>query len=164
MAEIAGLSLAANIFQMVEYGAQFTITAYKIYDSGNDAIENFNTLQVLSKNLEEVTQRLVPASLQTSTSHEQSDEALVRLSKECKKASTQMLETLRKIGLPKSGKIKKRDALQTAFKAYWNKSRIDALGKQLDSFRNQWTLQVLEILRLVKQDLKFIFHVPSTLR
>lgn len=149
MADIAGLSLAANIFQMVEYGAQFTMTAYKIYDSGNDAIENFNSLQVLSKNLEEVIQRLVPAPLQASAS--QSNEALVRLSHECKKTSTQMLETLEKIGLPKSGKIKKRDALQTAFKAYWNKSQIDALGKQLDSFRNQWTLQILEILRSVEQ-------------
>lgn len=149
MAEIAGLSLAANIFQMVQIGAQFTMTAYRIYESGNDAIENFNSIQVLSKNLVEVIQRLEPAFPQASAS--QSDEALVRLSHECKKTSEKMLETLERVDLPKSGKIKKRDALRTAFKAQWNRAEIDALGNQLDSFRNQWTLHVLEILRLVEK-------------
>lgn len=149
MAEIAGLSLAANIIQMVEFGAQFTMMAYRIYESGNDAIENLNSIQVLSRNLIDVTQRLETTSSHASAS--QADEALVLLSHECKETSEKLLGKLERVGLPKSGKIKKRDALRTAFKAQWNKSEIDALEKRLDSFRNQLTLHVVEILRSVEK-------------
>lgn len=126
MAEIAGLSLAASMFQLVKYGGKFTMVAYKIRESGNDAITDFSGLQILSKNLDEVTQRLELASPQAPTSY--TDEALIRLVHEWKKASTQMLKTVDKIGLPKSGKIKKRDALQTA-------SRL--IGTRLRSMRLQ---------------------------
>lgn len=145
MAEVAGLSLAANIFQMVEYGYQFATTAYKIYESGNDAIENFSSIQILSKNLEEVTQRLDTSTRSCSTSS--SDISLADLSNECTRTTGEMLKTLEKIGLPKNGNPKKRDALRSAFKAWWNEEKIQALQRRLDSFRNQWTLHVVVMLR-----------------
>ncbi|KAJ4397506.1 hypothetical protein N0V93_001736 [Gnomoniopsis smithogilvyi] len=143
MAEIAGLSLAANIFQMVEYGAQFAVTAYRIYQSGNDAMENFRSLQILSKSLEEVTQRLETASPHASAS----GEALASLSYECTKTVKEMLERLDTFRLPENSKSKKREALRVAFKAQWDEEKIQALERRLDSFRNQWTLQMLEVLR-----------------
>lgn len=122
MTAVAGLNLAANIFEMVQYGAQFLATAYKIYQSGNDAIENFSSLQVLSKNLEDVSQRLAARNTQASASQPDGAQigtvgGLAGLSRECNKTTQEMLRILDKVGLPKKVKARKRDALRFAFKA-----------------------------------------------
>lgn len=61
MAEaIAGLSLAANILQMVEYGATFVKTAFKIYgsDAGVYTIDDFKRLSCLSEDFAAVLDSL----------------------------------------------------------------------------------------------------------
>lgn len=103
MAEIAGLSLAANVFQILEYGVKFISMAWKIYVSGANTIDRFRDLQKLSTDLESVTQRLerrvLSPSRQHSDDHDTSEQALLAITEGCRAASREMLTSLTDIGL-----------------------------------------------------------------
>lgn len=145
MAEIAALGLACNILQMVDYGRQFATTAWKIYQSGEDALEGFSSLQVLSKNLEHVSRELEKEAVQSSTLS--SAQGMERLCQESIKTTKEMLETLGKIGLSRKGRPRKREALRSAFMSWWNEDRIRALQQRLDGLGNQVVLFLLDKFR-----------------
>lgn len=153
MAEIAGLSLAANVFQILEYGVKFTSMAWKIYMSGTNTLDRFRDLQKLSSDLDLVTQRLerrVPSpSWQHSDDNDTSDQALLAITEECRAASREMLTSLIDIGLLPSRKPRKRDALRTAFKLRWNEENIRALTTRLEGCRSQLILFLMASLRYV---------------
>lgn len=146
MAEIAALGLACNILQMVEYGRQFATTAWKIYQSGEDALEGFSSLQMLSTNLENVARELEKETIRGSTFR--SSQGIAKLCQESIKTAKEMLETLAKIGLLRNSKARKHEALSSAFMTWWNEDKIRALQQRLDSLGNQVTLFLLLNLRL----------------
>jgi hypothetical protein len=145
MAEvIAGLSLAANILQMVECGVQFTSIAWKIWNSGQESLDGFNRLQYLSKDLKHVLKRLqLDGTHQPSVSG--SDINLFQLAGQCTKVLEHLLKTLHEIGADRI--VRKPGAIQAAFKLTWKKTEIERLQKTLDQFRNQLTLSLVVSLR-----------------
>lgn len=161
MAEIAGLSLAANIFQFVEYGIKFVDTAWKIYGSGTNALDTFRDLQKLSRDLESVTQRLEtqnPCSWgQSSDGNVYRGQTLKDITKECRATSQEMLASLTDIGLFPYRKPRKRDAMRTAFKLRWSEDSIRALAKRLESCRSQLILVIVAALRYSQPEFLSIF-------
>lgn len=151
MAEIASLSLAANIFQFVEYGVKFVDTAWKIYGSGTNALDAFRDLQQLSRDLESVTQQLENEnpchSGRLSGDRVASGQTLKDITEECRATSQEMLASLTGIGLFPHRKPRKREALRTAFKLRWNDDSIRALAKRLEGCRSQLILAIVAALR-----------------
>lgn len=153
MAEIASLSLAANIFQMLEYGVKFVDTAWKIYASTTNAIDGFQDLQKLSKDLESVIQKLEKqdSSLlwQPSDNRESNNQALRDILEDCRTTSRDMRTSLIDIGLLPQRKPRKRDALKASFKLRWNEDNIRGLARRLEGCRSQLILVVVASLRYV---------------
>lgn len=151
MAEVAGLSLAANIFQFLEYGVKFVDMAWKIYGSGPDSIDGFRSLQKLSRDLESVTQGLEKQSpspsRQPSETRGINNQALSDATEECRAVSREVLASFCDIGLFSHRKPKRREALRTAFKLRWNEDRIRTLSRRLEGCRSQLILSLLASLR-----------------
>jgi hypothetical protein len=145
MAEAAAaLSLAANILQMVEYGFGFVATAWKIWQSGQEGVAALANLEILSQNLNGVSQRL-QVDLPSSQAEEASSHGMFHLAAECTKATQEMLGTLENIGSPSRGR--KREAVKAAFRIAWKMDDIKALRDRLEGFRNQLTLNLVTSLR-----------------
>ncbi|KAK9782956.1 putative NADP-dependent oxidoreductase domain-containing protein [Seiridium cardinale] len=145
MAEAAAaLSLAANILQMVEYGAGFVATAWKLWKSGSEGVTG---LELLSQNLKNVSQQIqTDLSSPSNEPEEASGYGMFELAAECLKTTQEMLGTLDSLGLPTRGR--KREAVKATFKLKWKMEDIRALQAKLESFRSQLTLGIVASLRL----------------
>lgn len=143
MAEIASLSLAANIFQIIEYGVKFVDMAWKIYGSRSNALDGFRNVQKLSTDLEAVTQRLENHDRESSIN----DQGLKDIINECRVTNQEILASLSEIGLLPHQKRSKRGELRTAFKLRWNEDNIRALARQLEACRSQLILALVASLR-----------------
>ncbi|KAK6070516.1 aflatoxin b1 aldehyde reductase member 2 [Seiridium cupressi] len=145
MAEAAAaLSLAANILQMVEYGAGFVATAWKLWKSGSEGVMG---LDLLSQNLKNVSQQLqTDLSSPSAEPEEASGYGMFELAAECLKTTQEMLGTLNSLGLPTGGR--KREAVKATFKLKWKMEDIRALQAKLEGFRSQLTLNLVASLRL----------------
>lgn len=142
MAEAAAaLALVSNVFQMLDYGRQFATAAHKIWESGQEGIQGFTTLQILCKDLDNTLRDLETT---TSSSHSSSvsknDSAIAALAIECTKLTRRILDSLPQVGLTGSGR--KRDAAKAAFRVLWNKNEIKALESQLDKLQKQMMLRL----------------------
>lgn len=156
MAEaIAGLSLAANILQMVEYGGVFVTTAWKIWSSQTDSqlVKDFDQLQYLTQDFNNILGSLEqddPANSSTEAWPDRNRD-LLKLGAESRKICEEILGSLNKIGNSTETRAKKRKAIQTAFKLTWNKAYIAELQTKLDHVRSQLTLQLVHSLRCVRK-------------
>jgi hypothetical protein len=145
MAEaVAGLSLAANVLQVADYGVQFVNTAWKIWKSGRDAIDEFTDLHRLSKSLKEISQQLL-VDIPDSKLHIHSNKGIVELAGQCNEAAQEILDSLNRIGLPIQRR--KRDAAKAAFKVIWGANDIKALQTKLEGVRHQLVLYLVASIR-----------------
>lgn len=155
MAEaVAGLSLAANILQMVEYGGVFVTTAWKIYSAhaDTDVVKNFKQLQYLAKDVEKVLVSLetgIPAVSPTSASSDNGDTDLIRLAEECRKVIVEILALVGKIGDQKSRKNRFNKAVKEAFRLTCGQGKLESLQTRLDDMRSQLILRLVHSLRYV---------------
>jgi hypothetical protein len=155
MAEaVAGLSLAANILQMVEYGGVFVTTAWKIYSARTDTdiVKDFKQLQYLAKDVDKVLVSLeqdIPAVSSTCEGSDSGDPELARLAEECRKVTVEILEFVSKTGDQKSWKTRMHRAVKEAFQLTWGQDKLNKLETKLDRMRNQLTLRLVHSLRCV---------------
>ncbi|KAH8756401.1 hypothetical protein F5883DRAFT_372051, partial [Diaporthe sp. PMI_573] len=153
MAEaVAGLSLAANILQMVEYGGVFVTTAWKIYSARTDTdiVKDFKQLQYLAKDVDKVLVSLeqdIPAVSSTCEGSDSGDPELARLAEECRKVTVEILEFVGKTGDQKSWKTRMHRAVKEAFQLTWGQDKLNKLETRLDRMRNQLTLRLVHSLR-----------------
>ncbi|KAK3325948.1 hypothetical protein B0H66DRAFT_144100 [Apodospora peruviana] len=148
MAEaVAALSLAANILQVLDYGREFVVAAYNIWESGQQGVEEFVALQTLCRDLDDASRSLHSQEIArlSSSSASVGDKAIANLAEECAKLAQRMLNALHQVGVPGHGR--KRDAAKAAFKLLWTKDEVKALDTQLGDFRSQLTFRLLISLR-----------------
>ena len=125
MAEaVAGLSLAANILQMVEYGGVFVTTAWKIYSDNTDTdiLKDFKQLQYLAKDVDKVLGSLeqdLPEFSSTSMGSGDGDPELARLAEECQKVTVEILEFVGKTGDQQSWKTRMHKVVRDSFRLTW---------------------------------------------
>ncbi len=139
MAEaVAGIGLAANVLQFLDFGSRFISLAWRIYTTGTNNVINGPSLQVLTKNLQDVL-----AGLHNQAPGDQI--GMAQLGEECSRVARQLLESLNSLVIPEKGR--KRDAIMVAFKTMWKRDQIKTLQQELDGFRQQLSLQLLISLR-----------------
>ncbi|KAJ0124736.1 hypothetical protein J7T55_006077 [Diaporthe amygdali] len=152
MAEaIAGLSFAANILQMVEYGGVFVTTAWKIYSSQAESqlVKDFDQLQYLTEDFKNILDCLEHNDSVNSSTESLPDRNrdLLKLAAESRKISEEILNSLNKIGNPTVWRVKKHKAIQAAFKLTWSQDHVAELQTKLDRVRSQLTLHLVHSLR-----------------
>ena len=155
MAEaVAGLSLAANILQMVEYGGVFVTTAWKIYSAhaDTDVVKEFENLQYLARDVNKMLESLEEDSSafpSRSTFPQEGEAELVRLAKECRKVTKEILDFVGKTANHKSWATRMQKAVKEAFQLTWGQDKLMKLQARLDSMRNQLILRLVHSLRYV---------------
>ncbi|KAM7215769.1 hypothetical protein V8F06_008879 [Rhypophila decipiens] len=123
---VASLSLAANIFQFLDYGSKFVLAAWAICKSDPETIEAFTTLQSLSKNLRNIIAELRaigrgPADLEP-------ERAILAVATDC--LSEAQLDGYH----PTSSR--KRDKIKATFKLIWTSNDIKALEAKFEKLKN----------------------------
>lgn len=150
MAEaIAALSLASNIFQVIEFGTKFTSTAWKIHNTTHRGLESLDetaSLNAINKNLNDVLRDIRTQSGVTDLANE-SNRGILSLAKECATLAEQLVHSLNKLRLGDAAR--KRDALVAAFMLTWKREEINGLQTRLNDFRSQLTLSLLVSMRFV---------------
>lgn len=141
---VAGLALAASILQVLDYGRQFVTTAWKLYDSGVDAVQGITVLQHLSKNLDST---LHSAQQDPSTLSPEIDEEISVLATESRAASVKVQEMLSRVNITQDVRRTRRKALRAAFVTLWNRDEIKSLEIELDGINKRLTLALLASLR-----------------
>ncbi|KAH8756007.1 hypothetical protein F5883DRAFT_620446 [Diaporthe sp. PMI_573] len=139
---VAGLSLAANILQMVEYGGVFVTTAWKIYaaNTDTDIVKDFKHLQYFAKDVDKVLASLeqdIPAVSSSSMDSDNGGPELVRLAKKCRKVTVEILEFVGTTGDQKSWKTRIHKAVKDAFQLTWGQDKLVNLPTKLDTPLNQ---------------------------
>lgn len=151
MAEaVAGLSLAANILQMVEYGVVFVRTARNIHSdrTDTDVVKDFKQLQYLAKDVEKVLESL-DQDIPAASSESGGDLELGSIAEECRKVTAEILEFVGKTGEQKSWKTRMHKTVKEAFQLTWGQGKLAKLQTRLDSMRSQLTLRLVHSLRCV---------------
>ncbi|KAK1765197.1 hypothetical protein QBC33DRAFT_593208 [Phialemonium atrogriseum] len=149
MAEaVAGLSLAATILQVLDFGKQFLCAAWAIYRSRAEGIDLLSDLQSITNDFDSVLGELEGGAARDRAlrSAKGDDDGIFLLAEKCAAVLSEMLQSLAKIGAP--GKGRKRDAVKTAFKLAWKKDDIETLQKRLEQFRDELNLHLVFSLRL----------------
>lgn len=123
MAEaIAALGLASNVFQVIQF-ARFVSRIADVYDSGVDALHEVQNLRTAAKNLEEISKQL--ESLHRQASGSDLDNSLAE---DCKAVLRDLQDLLGDVGTSDERKVK--GAFKAAFKAQWNRQKLDHLRQR----------------------------------
>jgi hypothetical protein len=146
MAEaIAGLSLAANIMQVINFAANFVSLSWKILNTGQDGLSTADSLNQLAKDLKQVVQRLNNDIAQHPSRSPHADSALTTLGRDCIRVSESLLEILDKTRVHSVNN--KRGAFAAAFRLMLKKDDIAKFSKTLNEFRSELSLGLLVSLR-----------------
>jgi len=150
MAEaIAALSLASNILQVLEFGAKFASTAWKIHNIDHrvpEVLGELTALNTISNNLSDVLQDIRTAPGFTDLASP-SNQGILNLSKECAIFVEKLVNSLNKLYFGDAAR--KRNAIAAAFMLTWGRDDIRSLQATLNDFRSQLTLSLLVSIRLV---------------
>ncbi|KAI9707887.1 MAG: hypothetical protein M1820_004493 [Bogoriella megaspora] len=142
MAEIAALSLAANIVQFVGFGASFISKVWSIYRNSRDSLEELSDLETMAEYLKLNLADMNATGVEGQTDSQRS---FHQLAKQCIALANEMTDGLRKIGI--SSKNRKRDALKAAVRLVWKEDEIHSQQQRLESIKQQLSLHILVLLR-----------------
>ena len=148
---IAGLSLAANILQVLDFGGRLATTAWKIHKEGDSALEEYSTLNFTAHKLLELVSQVEQADADQ-------DAAILDIIKQCQEAVNRLLDCLKSLELPKyeqsgnSGlsvqdKKKRLDAIRLALKLFWKRDNIESLLRSFTEIRDQLITHLLVSIR-----------------
>jgi hypothetical protein len=149
MAEIiAGLSLAANILQVLDFGGRFVSTAWKIHKEDDSALHEYSTLHFTAHKLLELVDQIEP----TETGQ---DPAVLSIVQQCQKAVKRLLDCLKSLdlktdellGTSVSGQKKRWDAIRLSLKIFWKKNDIESLQRSFTEVRDQLISHLLVSIR-----------------
>jgi hypothetical protein len=141
MAEVAALSLAANILQVLEYGKKFVTTAWAIYRSDSEGVELLADLKCTSHGLKPILNQLQECPRQG----QEGEDSISSLAKQCACILKEMLESIP--NSQTSGTGRKRKAAVAAFRLVWKENKVHMLSRRLDKYRDDLNLNLVVSLR-----------------
>ncbi|CZR56297.1 uncharacterized protein PAC_06185 [Phialocephala subalpina] len=162
---LTAISLAGNVMQFLDFSGKVIVKAKELGISTHGATQGVNTLEIVTRDLLSLTQRLKDdlrsASLSdTGRGLVREEETLKELCDGCILLSKKMIERLERLK-PASG-AGRRKTLKLAAMTVWSQNELDELADQLDAYRSQLELRVLLSFRRNKQ-FKDILQDPRTL-
>lgn len=148
------LSLAVNIFTLLEFGRKFALLAWDIQKDGQDAVSRIASLDLTSKDLGKIAGELSQPRL-TPAAHTQgqTDERIQKLAVRCNKVAEQMQETINGVGIHR-GNSKSGRAVMKAIKLKWKESNIVAFQSEIEDLRSELMLNLILWLRFVHHGLE----------
>lgn len=93
MAELAAVGVASSVLQIVDFGARVVKTAHKLALASNDALREDIELGRLMREQDNITE-VLRTSLKPRLTLSTNEEVVVRLSNDCKRQITELLELL----------------------------------------------------------------------
>ncbi|KAK5093357.1 hypothetical protein LTR70_004729 [Exophiala xenobiotica] len=147
MEAIAGISLAANVIQFIDFSSRLISKGKEIHENGSlseqDDLENVTrSLAHFSHKLRESLQSRCTAGADIT----EDDKNLERIATECSRIADQLLQRLQR--LKYGGKHRPWKSFRHALKSVWAKAEIDNLAARLAAYRQQLALQNQAIARL----------------
>lgn len=141
---VAALSLAANVLQMLDYGRQFVVAAWAIYDSRSDDLDSIASLTTVSQNLSTVLKDLKPNSPERTSGLDQEMTSIVS---EGRDLSVQILALLKKAGFHGDGKRSKIGAIKAAIFVVFKSEQLRNMESKLDRVQSRLTLTLVASFR-----------------
>lgn len=143
------LSLAVNVFTILDFGRKFAVLTWSIRKDGQSAVSRISSLNRTSKDFGKIAGEL--SQLHTSpTDHNQcqNEERIQRLAMRCSKVAGQLQETIGRIGLLEVNQKPSR-AVVKAIKLKWKESDIVSFQSEIEDLRSELILNLIVCLRFV---------------
>ncbi|KAF7926341.1 uncharacterized protein EAE98_006636 [Botrytis deweyae] len=145
---LSALSLAATIFQFVDFGSKVISTATELHHSSEGALANNLELSTIISDLSSISSDLsARSSAQGKHSYNKDELALIDLASQCKELSDKLLhdlDGLNNLNIKKAHT--KWASARQAMRSLWKEAYISEISKRLDGFRNQLVLRLVALL------------------
>jgi hypothetical protein len=146
MEAVAAFGLAANVLAFIEATTGFTRQVKRVVESGTDGIAELKRLKTVMPDLE----RLL-GELQTEESSQNAGESpTAKLATDCSSVLEDLIRTMAEVAEPPKKALlsgTKREAILAAFRARWNRDKIERLEDLINGFRQQLVLNLLVNIR-----------------
>jgi preprotein translocase subunit SecA len=168
------LSLAANIFQVIEFSAKIVSKGKELYKSEDGVLRENEATETVASRLQEMSQRLISSlasekglskekgkeqlkitikfPTEDSENHEisKSDDKLLRkICANCVALSQELLDHMGKLRVPKDSGNRKWKSFRQALKSVWSKKGVDEMARRLADARKDLDTFVLIQVRFV---------------
>lgn len=156
MAEAAAFGLAVNVLTVLDYGRQFAVAAWRIYQYGVEGVPGLSNLKVTSENLRNITKQLRQTVAQCpSGGQNEADKTIFKLADRCDEIAARILTTVDSLRIPhipdtNRGRKKNRgrlEAVVAALKVSWKSDEIKELEAELDRLRSEIVVNIAVSLR-----------------
>ena len=147
---LSALSAAAAVLQFVEFGSMLLAKSHELHKSTDGASASNSELETTAEELQQLVHRLSRplASIKSQdTTLDDTEAALVSLTKQCSNAAEEFLCTLRKLKVSEGSSNRRWRSFQQALKCLWKKERLEAMENRLQGFRERLIVHVLASMR-----------------
>ena len=141
MEALAALGLAGNVLQFLDFGGALIKGTLECYQKADGATSVNAVLESITKDL---TQLCAGMNATITCNVNETDAALVQLSKMCQSLGQEFLSKL--ADLKVKGRRKGWQSLRQALRAAWKAKEIQRYERQLETYRSQITLRLLTAL------------------
>jgi hypothetical protein len=160
---LSALSVAACVVQFVDFAHRIVSKGRQLYSSPNGALRDNEETETATKHLQSLaetlkesieeippTKRAPPARANKRVKDEYRQEVRLRqICAECDDLSTELMQRLRDLKVPKGEEHRKWRSFRQALKSVWSKKEVDEMATKLDGLRKELDSQVLVLLRQV---------------
>jgi len=151
---ITALGVAGNVVQFIDFGLNATSKAREIHRSADGALAENVDLEVVTKDLAVVAQKLETRGGATTGSGGLDD-----ICRRCTEAAKELLAALQ--GFRTSDQRRRVTSVRKALKSILGKRLVDDMKTRLEGFRNEMQFHVLVNMKWVIQDFHPRIHAHS---
>jgi hypothetical protein len=144
------LSVAATVVQFVDFGSKLLVKGHELHKSPDGASVGNNELETIAKELQQLIHRFsqpLPSMESQDTVLNNSEAALVNLTKQCSSAAEELLCTLRKLKVVEGSSNRRWKSFRQALKCLLRKEEVEAMANRLQGFRERLNLHILVSMR-----------------
>lgn len=143
------VSLAVNIFTLLEFGMKFATLTWDIHKNGKDAVSRIASLGLTSEDLGKIASELSqPHPSSAAHNQDQSNGQIQQLAMRCIKVAGQMQDTIVGLGMHRCDGKPGRTVVK-AIKLKWKESDVVAFQSEIEDLRSQLMLNLIIWLRFV---------------
>lgn len=140
MAELAAISLAANVLQVIGFTGSVVCKSWEYYGSASGVLQEYEDASVVAANLRALCVKIEGPS-------QAADAPLFDLAARCHATAKLLIDELDKLVV--HGKKSKAQSLRKGLKAVWGKDESEGLAKRVTDLRAELKVYIAGDLRLV---------------
>lgn len=143
----AAISLAASILTFLEFSGRLVKTGYTVHQSREGTTPEETRLEQVTEDLANLSRQLSDSlrSSQGPLSHD--DHQLQQMGEGCQDLAAKLLGVLDRLKVTDSGPRRTWESFRKSLKRATKKPEIVGIATQLDTYRQQITVRLLNVLR-----------------